>query len=110
MKFIYKKIILSFTLTVLSFTSIAAEISQAQIEQFKKMSPSQQQALASSMGIDLSTINVLGNKSTNNSQQSSPSLNELVPEPILLNKRKKLKNKQLKLIAYNLVVVPIALN
>ena len=69
MKFLSKKIILTFTLVFFSYTSIAAEISQAQIEQFKQLSPSQQQALASSMGIDLSTINVLSNKSANNSQQ-----------------------------------------
>ena len=80
MKPFFNKIILSSTLVFVSYFTTAAEISQAQIEQFKKMSPSQQQALASSMGIDLSTINVLGNKSANNSQQSSPSLNELVPE------------------------------
>ncbi len=79
MKPFFNKIILSSTLVFVSYFTTAAEISQAQIEQFKKMSPTQQQALASSMGIDLSTINVLGNKTANNSRQNSPSLNELVP-------------------------------
>lgn len=79
MKPFFNKIILSSTLVFVSYFTTAAEISQAQIEQFKKMSPTQQQALASSMGIDLSSINALGNKSTNNAQQNSPSLNELVP-------------------------------
>lgn len=79
MKLFLKKLILSFTLVLINTVTTAAEISQAQIEQFKKMSPSQQQALASSMGVDLSTINTLGNKSTNNAQQNSPSMNDLVP-------------------------------
>lgn len=79
MKPFFNKIILSSTLVFVSYFTTAAEISQAQIEQFKKMSPTQQQALASSMGIDLSSINALGNKSTNNAQQNSPSLNQLVP-------------------------------
>ncbi|KXJ52001.1 MAG: hypothetical protein AXW17_08575 [Colwellia sp. Phe_37] len=79
MKPFFNKIILSSTLVFVSYFTTAAEISQAQIKQFKKMSPTQQQALASSMGIDLSGINALGNESTNNAQQNSPSLNELVP-------------------------------
>ncbi len=79
MKSFFKKIILSSTLVFVSYFTTAAEISQAQIEQFKKMSPSQQQALASSMGIDLSSINILGNKGVSNTQQHSPSMNDLVP-------------------------------
>ena len=79
MKLIFEKAILSFILVFGSYNAIAAEISQAQIEQFKQLSPSQQQAMASSMGVDLSTISALSNKSTNNKQQNSPSLNELVP-------------------------------
>ena len=79
MKPFFNKIILSSTLVFVSYFTTAAEISQAQIEQFKKMSPSQQRTLASSMGIDLSSINALSKKSANNTQQNSPSLNELVP-------------------------------
>lgn len=79
MKPFFNKIILSSTLVFVSYFTTAAEISQAQIEQFKKMSPSQQQALASSMGIDLSSLNVLGNSKSNEKQQYSPTLNELVP-------------------------------
>ncbi|MBA6339425.1 hypothetical protein H4J59_00085, partial [Colwellia sp. MB02u-10] len=36
-----------------SFNAIAAQISQQQIEQFKNLPKSQQQALAQSMGVDL---------------------------------------------------------
>ena len=79
MKPFFNKVILSSTLVFVSYFTTAAEISQAQIEQFKKMSPSQQQALASSMGIDLSSINALGKKNINSNQQNSPSLSELVP-------------------------------
>tara|TARA_R110000782_G_scaffold86188_1_gene167271 strand:- start:359 stop:3148 length:2790 start_codon:yes stop_codon:yes gene_type:complete len=79
MKLIFEKTILSFILVFGSYNAIAAEISQAQIEQFKQLSPSQQQAMASSMGIDLSTINRLSDKNVNNKQQNSPTLNELVP-------------------------------
>ncbi|MBL0710256.1 MAG: SLBB domain-containing protein, partial [Colwellia sp.] len=37
-------------------TAFSAQVSQAQIEQFKKLPPSQQQALAQSMGIDINAI------------------------------------------------------
>ena len=79
MKLFFTKFTLASFLITCTFNVMSAEISQAQIEQFKQLSPSQQQALASSMGIDLSTINALGNSSANNRQQNSPSLNELVP-------------------------------
>jgi len=79
MKYLIEKIILSFSLFFVTYTAIGAEISQAQIEQFKQLSPSQQQALASSMGIDLSILNSMGNNGASNTQQHSPSLNELVP-------------------------------
>lgn len=74
---------ITFTSLLLSsaFSAFSADISQAQIEQFKQLSPSQQQAMAKSMGIDISSLGALGNNSNNNkaSAQSSPSLNELVP-------------------------------
>ena len=51
-------------------SSVAAQVSQAQLEQFKKLPPSQQQALAKSMGVDINTIK--GQlSSANNSEQSS---------------------------------------
>jgi len=37
-------------------TAFSAQVSQAQIEQFKKLPPSQQQALAKSMGVDINAI------------------------------------------------------
>lgn len=40
-----------------SSNSLAAQVSQAQIEQFKKLPASQQQSLAKSMGIDINAIN-----------------------------------------------------
>ena len=50
-------LILAFTFANLSFKAIAAnEISEQQLEQFKKLPPSQQEALAKSMGVDLNSI------------------------------------------------------
>jgi len=69
-----KRLILSLSF-VSTFIS-AAQITSAQIEQFKQLSPSQQQALAKSMGVDLSSLNISGNTS---SKPISPSLTELVP-------------------------------
>ena len=57
-----KKITFAFFIIVLAAlitsvtSSFAAQISQAQIEQFKKLPPSQQQALAKSMGVDISAL------------------------------------------------------
>ena len=77
MKFSLSKSTLSFFLFTFAFSSFSAEISQAQINQFKQLSPSQQQALAKSMGVDISS---LGNIAVNGkATQVSPSLNELVP-------------------------------
>ena len=46
-----------FTLAAVSFATFAnAQVSQQQIEQFKKLPPAQQKALAKSMGIDLNSI------------------------------------------------------
>ncbi|MBL4941366.1 MAG: SLBB domain-containing protein [Colwellia sp.] len=47
-----------FTLVLVTFftPSVAAQVSQAQIEQFKKLPPSQQQALAKSMGININAL------------------------------------------------------
>jgi polysaccharide export outer membrane protein len=42
-------------LIAISFSSVA-QVSQAQIEQFKKLPKSQQQMLAKQMGVDLSSI------------------------------------------------------
>lgn len=50
-------LILAFTFANLSFKAIAVnEISEQQLEQFKKLPPSQQEALAKSMGVDLNSI------------------------------------------------------
>ncbi|MFT6193209.1 MAG: protein involved in polysaccharide export with SLBB domain [Cognaticolwellia sp.] len=62
-----------------AFNVFSADVSQAQIEQFKQMSPSQQKALASTMGVDLSILKSKGNGGASNAQQQAPSLNELVP-------------------------------
>ena len=72
MKIILKKYntfltLLSLFLVLFLNTAFAAQVSQAQIEQFKRLPASQQQALAKSMGVDLNAIK--GQLSTN--QQSS---------------------------------------
>ena len=77
MKFSLVKSTLSVFLFATAFNAASAEISQAQIEQFKQLPPSQQQALAKSMGVDLSSLGALTNASNN--QEPSPSLNDLVP-------------------------------
>jgi len=50
--------LLLFTFSFVSYSSqtFAADISPQQLEQFKKLPPSQQEALAKSMGIDINTI------------------------------------------------------
>ncbi|MFT7006907.1 MAG: polysaccharide export outer membrane protein [Colwellia sp.] len=55
------KVLVKFTLHFITFSiltfstqAISYQVSQAQIEQFKKLPPSQQKALAKSMGIDIS--------------------------------------------------------
>ena len=78
MKTILKKYTSVLTLLFLGLMSIlnlsvAAQVSQAQIEQFKRLPASQQQALAKSMGVDLNSIkNQLG------ASQESPS-SEVTP-------------------------------
>ena len=56
----YIKIILLKSLPVLFFflssNTFAAQVSQAQIEQFKRMSPTQQKAIAQQMGVDISSF------------------------------------------------------
>lgn len=71
MNTIIRQIIL-FILIFSSF-SYSAQISQQQIEQFKKLPKAQQQALAQSMGIDLNAvIGQLSNSSSSSSLQSTP--------------------------------------
>ena len=75
-------LILSVFLTFFSFSAFSAQlpsnISPQQLEQFKKLSPAQQKSLASSMGVDLSTIqsqmkkNSTKDTQTNNLQQYYP--------------------------------------
>ncbi|MBA6288684.1 SLBB domain-containing protein [Colwellia sp. MB3u-4] len=78
MKLFFVKITLVSLLFISAFNVFSADVSQAQIEQFKQLSPSQQKALAKNMGIDISALGGLGNNSKA-ATQSSPSLNELVP-------------------------------
>lgn len=57
-------------------TSIAAQVSQAQIDQFKKLPVAQQQALAQSMGIDITQIKgQLSGLNTEQPEQPSNSIN-----------------------------------
>ena len=65
----------AFTLLVISFSSVAAQVSQAQIEQFKKLPKAQQQMLAKQMGVDLSSIErqLSGNKGNTATQQNTQS-------------------------------------
>jgi len=59
---------LTFILAILPLTVLAAnQISQQQMEQFKKLPPSQQEALAKSMGVDLNSIK--GQLSTSGSSE-----------------------------------------
>jgi len=53
---LFKYVVSAIAVLTFSTSIFATQISQAQIEQFKKLPKSQQQALASSMGVDLSTI------------------------------------------------------
>lgn len=47
----------AFSILIFSTQAFSYQVSQAQIEQFKKLPPSQQQALAKSMGIDIGDLN-----------------------------------------------------
>lgn len=73
-----KKITVTLTLlTIVLGTSLApsfaAQVSQAQIEQFKKLPASQQQSLAKSMGVDLNSIkNQLSSTQTSTSAEVTP--------------------------------------
>ncbi|ASP46628.1 SLBB domain-containing protein [Cognaticolwellia beringensis] len=79
MKFYTVKVTLISLLFTTAFSTFSAEISQAKIEQFKQLSPSQQKALAKSMGVDLSSLGGLGTSGNKASAQASPTLTELVP-------------------------------
>ena len=68
-KFTSALILLTIILGVSLSSSFAAQVSQAQIEQFKKLPPSQQQALAKSMGIDMSSLQGQLSNSQDSAQQ-----------------------------------------
>ncbi|MBA6389415.1 SLBB domain-containing protein [Colwellia sp. BRX10-3] len=68
--------------STLSFSSLAAQISQQQIEQFKNLPKSQQQALAQSMGVDLNSV--MGQISGSN-QQTQLSSSPVSPRPVTEN-------------------------
>ena len=57
---------ITFSILIFSTQALSYQVSQAQIEQFKKLPPSQQKALAKSMGIDISDFK--GQLSGNNSR------------------------------------------
>ena len=61
-----RQLIIILVFTILSFGAISAQISQQQIEQFKKLPKAQQELLAKSMGVDLN--DVLGQISNSNQQ------------------------------------------
>ena len=67
-----------FVLISLSFSALSAQISEQQIQQFKNLPKSQQQALAQSMGLDLNDI--MGQIS-GNSQQPRLSSTPVTPRP-----------------------------
>ncbi len=48
--------LITFSAIAFSIQAFSYQVSQAQIEQFKKLPPSQQQALAKSMGVDINAI------------------------------------------------------
>ncbi|MFB0979572.1 MAG: hypothetical protein QMC62_01480, partial [Alteromonadaceae bacterium] len=75
-KWIFIGITLFFSLQARS-VELPSNITPQQIQQFKSLSPSQQQALAQSMGIDLSDIN-LNNSNTNKAAAPQLSLETLV--------------------------------
>lgn len=66
----------------LSFNALAAQISQQQIEQFKNLPKSQQQALAQSMGVDLNAV--MGQISSSG-QQTQLSSTPIAPRQTGLN-------------------------
>tara|TARA_R110000787_G_scaffold19087_1_gene57674 strand:+ start:634 stop:3348 length:2715 start_codon:yes stop_codon:yes gene_type:complete len=70
--------LLTYFLITLSFSSFSAQISPQQIEQFKSLPKSQQQALAQSMGIDLNAV--MGQISSQ-SEEKKLSTTELSPRP-----------------------------
>lgn len=62
----------------LSATNIPSNITPQQLEQFKRLSPSQQQALASSMGIDFKSLQrQLSNSSSQDAYQTNEELQQL---------------------------------
>lgn len=78
------KFILVFSLAALFSQAITAQQpTQAQIDAFKRMSPAEQQALARSMGIDISSL-------TGGSSSSAQTLNS---EPLSSNRRPSLSGK-----------------
>jgi len=59
---------------ILSFSSLSAQISQQQIEQFRSLPKFQQQALAKSLGVDLNTVLGQISSSTEQTQLSSTAI------------------------------------
>ena len=85
-------VIVSFTL---SFGAVSAQISQQQIEQFKKLPKSQQEALAKSQGIDLNAV--IGQIS-NSDQQTALSTTPINPRDNDINSLLAQKQEEEKLL------------
>jgi polysaccharide export outer membrane protein len=86
---IIRYFIAAILLSTISLNVFAQQVSAQQIEQFKKLPKSQQQALAKSMGVDLNAIEA--QLSGNNAQSSSvntPILNREVSNPKAKNVEK----------------------
>lgn len=64
-------------LVVFTTSSFAAQVSQEQIEQFKKLPKAQQESLAKSMGIDINSLNALKGQVSGNSNADQSETNTL---------------------------------
>ncbi len=70
----YKLVLLLFISQLFIFSVSAAQISEQQMEQFKKLPPAQQEALAKSMGVDINMIKgKLSSEGTEESLQNTES-------------------------------------
>ncbi len=100
-----RKIIVSLVFFTALFTiSVnAAQVSQAQIEQFKKLPPAQQQSLAKSMGVDLNAIKgSIGTMATSAETPAAAKIPQSKPrevKAIIIDKKE--PNKKLKPFGYD---------
>jgi polysaccharide export outer membrane protein len=89
-------------LIAISFSSVA-QVTQAQIEQFKKLPKSQQQMLAKQMGVDLSSIEAQLSKGNSTSEKVTNTMPEpRMVQPVVENSHIKNDTKQaLKAFGYD---------